>query len=146
MKNTPISTRRALHRILGSPTAFVIGAGLAAFAFTGCDKTTASMPATDGKPAPVATTQASLDIAAYKLRPTDTNKEEATIALKALAAEITGLKARAAALPSGERRAAAEARIARLEERKSTLDREFNKARFDALIDEVKAEWATPTS
>jgi chromosome segregation ATPase len=54
---------------------------------------------------------ASLDLAAYKMRPTDTNKEEMKAAIKALERKI------------------------------DEIEKEFTKARFDALIDDVQAEW-----
>jgi F0F1-type ATP synthase membrane subunit b/b' len=75
------------------------------------------------------------------LRPTDTNKEEAKLALKALEAKIDELETRVGNMPRGADRDAAKRRVKALEERKDKLEREFNKARFDALIDDVKSEW-----
>ncbi|HYP17875.1 MAG TPA: hypothetical protein VEQ65_11750, partial [Opitutus sp.] len=91
--------------------------------------------------AALASTAASMDLAAYKLRPTDTNKDEARAALKALDAQIEALEDRVDAMPSGATRDAAERRVKALEDRKDDLQGEFNKARFDALVDEVQAEW-----
>jgi chromosome segregation ATPase len=87
------------------------------------------------------TAGATTDLAAYKLRPTDTNKEEAKLALKALEAKIDELETRVGNMPRGADRDAAKRRVKALEERKDKLEREFNKARFDALIDDVKSEW-----
>lgn len=84
---------------------------------------------------------ASMDLAAYKTRPTDTNKEEAKAALKALDARIEALEERVDAMPSGTARDAAERRVKALEDRKDELEDNFNKARFNALVDEVQAEW-----
>lgn len=91
--------------------------------------------------ADVSTTGAAMDLAAYKLRPTDTNKEEAKAALKALDARIEALDDRVDKMPRGAERDAAKQRVKALEDRKDELKHEFNKARFDALIDSVQAEW-----
>lgn len=84
---------------------------------------------------------ASMDLAAYKMRPTDTNKEEAKAALKALDARIEELDDRADKMPKGEARDAEKRRVKALEDRKDKLQHDFNKARFDALIDDVQSEW-----
>lgn len=84
---------------------------------------------------------ATMDIAAYKLRPTDTNKEEAKAALKALDQKIDELDDRADAMPKGPDRDAAKRRVKALEDRKDELKHDFNKARFDALVDDVKSAW-----
>jgi hypothetical protein len=89
----------------------------------------------------VSTAGAAMDLAAYKLRPTDTNKEEAKAALKALDDRIDALDDRADKMPRGAERDAAKRRVKALEDRKDELKHEFNKARFDALIDSVQAEW-----
>jgi hypothetical protein len=88
-----------------------------------------------------ASTSASLDLAAYKLRPTDTNKEEAKAAIKALDARINELDDRADKMPRGADRDAAKRRVKALEDRKDELKGDFNKARFNALVDEVQSEW-----
>ncbi len=84
---------------------------------------------------------ASLDLAAYKARPTDTNKEEAKAAIKALEQKIDELDDRADKMPRGAERDAAKRRVKALEDRKDHIEDEFNKARFDALIDDVQKEW-----
>jgi hypothetical protein len=84
---------------------------------------------------------AALDLAAYKTRPTDTNKEEAKAALKALDQKIEALDDRADQLPRGAQRDALKRRVKTLEERKDELKNEFNKARFNALVDDVQNEW-----
>jgi hypothetical protein len=85
---------------------------------------------------------ASLDLAAYKLRPTDTNKAEAKAALKALDARVNELDDRADKMPRGADRDAAKREVKALEDRKDELKHEFNKARFDALVDDVQAKWS----
>lgn len=84
---------------------------------------------------------ASMDLAAYKMRPTDTNKEEAKAALRALDARIEALEDRVDDMDSGPARDRAERRVKALEDRKDQLKGEFNKARFNALVDEVQNEW-----
>lgn len=95
----------------------------------------------DSAYAGVSTAGAAMDLAAYKLRPTDTNKEEAKAALKALDHRIEELDDRADKMPRGAERDAAKRRVKALEDRKDELKHDFNKARFDALIDSVQAEW-----
>lgn len=84
---------------------------------------------------------ATMDLAAYKLRPTDTNKDEAKAALKALDARIEQLDQSADKMPRGADRDAAKRQVKALEDRKDELKHEFNKARFDALVDDVQAKW-----
>lgn len=84
---------------------------------------------------------ASMDLAAYKLRPTDTNKQEAKAAIKALDARIEDLEKRVDKMPRGADRDAAKQRVKALEDRKDELKHDFNKARFDALVDEVQSSW-----
>ena len=91
--------------------------------------------------AAAASAGASMDLAAYKMRPTDTNKEEAKAALKALEAKIDALEDKVDAMPRGADRDRAERRLKALEDRKDDLKGEFNKARFNALVDEVQNEW-----
>ena len=85
---------------------------------------------------------AATDIAVYKLRPTDTNKEEAKAGLKALEINIDALAARIDRLPDTADRTSAQQRLKILKERRAELQSDFNKARFDALIDDVKHAWA----
>jgi hypothetical protein len=84
---------------------------------------------------------ATLDLAAYKTRPTDTNKDEAKAALKALDQKIEALDDRADQLPRGSERDALKRRVKALEDRKDELKHEFNKARFNALVDDVQGTW-----
>jgi len=84
---------------------------------------------------------AAMDLSAYKLRPTDTNKEEAKAALKALDARIDQLDDRVDRMPHGAERDAAKQRVKALEDRKDELKHEFNKARFNALVDDVQRSW-----
>lgn len=86
-------------------------------------------------------TDATMDLAAYKLRPTDTNKDEAKAALKALDKKIEALEDRVDKMPHGADRDAAKKRVKALEDRKDQLKHEFNKARFDALVDDVRDAW-----
>ena len=86
-------------------------------------------------------TDATMDLAAYKLRPTDTNKDEAKAALKALDRKIEELEDRANKMPHGPDRDAAKRHVKELEDRKDQLKHEFNKARFDALVDDVRSAW-----
>lgn len=95
----------------------------------------------DNAYAAVSSTGAAADLAAYKLRPTDTNKEEAKLAIKALEARIKELDDRADKMPRGPDRDGAKRRVKALEDRKDEIKGEFNKARFNALVDEVQAEW-----
>jgi hypothetical protein len=84
---------------------------------------------------------ATMDLAAYKMRPTDTNRDEAKAALKALDKKIDELDDRADKMPKGPDRDAAKRRVKALEDRKDQLKHEFNKARFDALVDDVQSAW-----
>lgn len=92
--------------------------------------------------AEIATADAATDIAVYKLRPTDTNKAEAEAGLAALERTIDELAARVAQMPVNAERTAAKQRLLALEARRDELRRDFNKARFDALIDDVKRAWS----
>ncbi|HWA26019.1 MAG TPA: hypothetical protein VG734_10175 [Lacunisphaera sp.] len=84
---------------------------------------------------------AAIDLNAYKMRPTDTNKDEAKAALKALDQKIDELDDRADKMPRGPDRDAVKRRVKALEDRKDELQHQFNKARFDALVDDVQREW-----
>lgn len=95
----------------------------------------------DNTYAAAASVGAASDLAAYKLRPTDTNKAEAKAALKALDDKIEALENRADEMPAGAQRDAAKRRVKALEDRKDELKHDFNKARFDNLVDSVQAEW-----
>lgn len=91
--------------------------------------------------AELTTAEAATDIAVYKLRPTDTNKAEAEAGLEAVERTIDDLTKRVAAMPVNVERTTAKQRLLALEARRDELRRDFNKARFDALIDDVKSAW-----
>src|SRR5436190_1641117 len=82
----------------------------------------------DAAYATASSTAAAMDLAAYKLRPTDTNKAEAKAALKALDARIEDLDKRIDKMPRGAERDAAKQRAKALEDRKDELKHDFNKA------------------
>ncbi len=105
------------------------------------DAKKAAIKAGDRTYADVQSAGAAMDLAAYKARPTDTNKEEAKAALKALDQKIDELDDRADRMPRGADRDALKRRIKALEDRKDDLKHEFNKARFNALVDDVQGEW-----
>lgn len=105
------------------------------------DAKEAAKKAGDNTYAYARSTGAALDLAAYKARPTDTNKEEAKAGIKALEQRIKELDDRADKLPRGPERDAAKRRVKALEDRKDELENQFLKARFDALIDDVQNEW-----
>jgi hypothetical protein len=94
----------------------------------------------DNTQAYVSSAGATMDLAAYKARPTDTNKEDMKAAIKALDAKIEELDERADKMPRGADRDAAKRRVKALEDRKDELQKDFNKARFDSLIDDVQSE------
>lgn len=94
----------------------------------------------DNAYAAVNSTAASMDLAAYKLRPTDTNKEEAKAAINALEARIKALDDRADKMPRGADRDVAKRHVKALEDRKDELKGDFNKARFNALVDDVQGQ------
>ena len=105
------------------------------------DAKTAAQAAEHQAYAEASTADAATDIAIYKLRPTDTNKEKAKADLKALEVNINALAAHIDHLPDSEERTSAQQRLKILKERRSELQGDFNKARFDALIDDVKRAW-----
>jgi hypothetical protein len=105
------------------------------------DAKDAARKAGDNTYAYARSTGAALDLAAYKTRPTDTNKEEAKAGLNALEQRIKELDDRADRMPRGPDRDAAKRRVKALDDRKDELENQFLKARFDALIDDVQNEW-----
>ena len=84
---------------------------------------------------------ATAELSAYKLRPTDTNKDEAKAALKALDQNIEQLEDRVQAMPKGADRDILLVRVKALEDRQKELKHEFSKARFNALVDDVQGQW-----
>jgi hypothetical protein len=97
--------------------------------------------AADSTYAHASTAGAAIDLAAYKARPTDSNKDEMKAAIKAMEKRIDELDDRADKMPRGADRDAAKRRVKALEDRKDEIEKEFTKARFNALIDDVQAEW-----
>jgi hypothetical protein len=95
----------------------------------------------DNTYAHVSAAGASMDLAAYKSRPTETNKQEMKAAISALEKKIDELDDRADKMPRGAERDAAKRRVKALEDRKDEIEKEFTKSRFDALIDDVQGEW-----
>ncbi len=81
------------------------------------------------------------DLSDYKSRPTDSSKSESKAALNAVEKEINRLEESCKSMPKGEARKAAEIRIKSLEKRHDQLEGSFNKASFDALVDDVNNEW-----
>lgn len=81
------------------------------------------------------------NIAVYQANPSPENKAEVKAALKALEAEIDRLEDHAEAMPEGEQRTILERRIEAIEDRKDDLESDFTKARWDALIADLKREW-----
>jgi hypothetical protein len=84
---------------------------------------------------------ASAQVGLYRMDPSPENKAEVKAALEALEAEIDRLEHYAGTLPQGENRRALEKRIKALEKRENALQRDFTKARWDALVGDVKTEW-----
>lgn len=95
----------------------------------------------DNTYAAVSTAGASMDLVAYKARPTEANKDEMKAAIKAMEKRIDELDDRADKMPRGADRDAAKRRVKALEDRKDEIEKQFTKARFDALIDDVQSEW-----
>lgn len=80
-------------------------------------------------------------IAVYQMHPSPENKADVKQALDALDKEIDRLSDRADELPKGEQRTQLERRINALEDRQDELEHNFTKARWDALVADVKSEW-----
>ncbi|HEY4248393.1 MAG TPA: hypothetical protein VGM64_16215 [Lacunisphaera sp.] len=105
------------------------------------DAKDAAKDASDASYAHASTMGATIDITEYKMRPTDTNKAEARAALKAVDQKIDQLDDRADKMPKGPERDVVKGRIKALEDRKDELKHQFNKARFNDLVDDVQKEW-----
>lgn len=84
---------------------------------------------------------ATAHLALYRMNPSPENKEEVKAALAALDAEIDRLQARAKAMPKGPERDALRKRAKALDDRRDELAGDFTKARWDAVVSDVKAEW-----
>lgn len=84
---------------------------------------------------------AAANVELYRMNPSPENKAEVKAALDALDTEIDRLEDYAGTLPKGEDRRALEKRIKALEKREDALEHDFTKARWDALVGDVKTEW-----
>ena len=80
-------------------------------------------------------------LALYRLNPSAENKAEVKAALDALDDEIDRLEDHAEALPKGVEREALLKRVKALEAREDELESSFNRARWDALVSDLKSEW-----
>ena len=80
-------------------------------------------------------------IADYRQDATDVNKAEVKASLDRLDADIDLLDAKIDAVSDSVRRDELKVRLKALKERRSELNSEFRKARYDALVADVKAEW-----
>lgn len=89
--------------------------------------------------------QALANIEVYRISPSPDNKDDVKTALRALDEEIDRLEDQADDLPRGEARDAAMRRVKALEDRESEIRRDFTKARWDALVADLRAEWAQLT-
>lgn len=104
----------------------------------------------DEEPGTVSKTQAALNaeankamahIAVYKMNPSPENKEDVKRALDALDDEIERLDDHCDTLPEGPRRTALEKRVEALEDRQDDLEDNFTKARWDALVSDLRSSW-----
>lgn len=109
------------------------------------DAKEAAKDAGDAAYAHATTVNAAMDLSAYKSRPTDTNKEEAKAALKAVDKRIDQLDDIADKMTRGPERDVVKGRIKALENRKDELKHQFNKDRFNDLVDDVQKEWREDT-
>lgn len=92
------------------------------------------------------TTAASADqtaekIAEYRTESSDLNKAEVKSALARLDADIDLLAVRIDAISDPDRKADLNQHLAALKTRRNGLNSEFRKARYDALVADVKSEW-----
>ncbi|MFH1496362.1 MAG: hypothetical protein ABII82_00925 [Verrucomicrobiota bacterium] len=106
--------------------------------------------AQDDQPGAMPKTQAALDaeankamarIAVYKMNPSPENKADVKRALDALDDEIERLDDHCDAMPDSPRRAALEKRVDALEDRHDDLANDFTKARWDALVADLRGSW-----
>lgn len=84
---------------------------------------------------------ATAHVALYQMNPSPENKEEVKAALSALDAEIDRLQDRAKAMPKGAERDALRKRAKALDDRRDELAGDFTKARWDAVVSDLKSEW-----
>lgn len=84
---------------------------------------------------------ASGDLDAYRANPSDENKADVKASMALLDSEIKRLEERVDQLPKSSERDATKARVKALKDRRGELASDFRKARFDALMADVKGEW-----
>jgi hypothetical protein len=80
-------------------------------------------------------------LALYKLNPSPDNKAEVKAALEALDDEIDRLEDHADDMPKGPERDALRKRVEALEARKDALESDFSRARWNAVVADLKSEW-----
>jgi hypothetical protein len=80
-------------------------------------------------------------IADYRADASDVNKAEVKASLDRLDADIDLLDAKTDAVTDSVRKDELKVRLRALKDRRSELSSEFRKARYDALVADVKAEW-----
>lgn len=80
-------------------------------------------------------------LALYKLDPSPDNKAEVKTALEALDDEVDRLEDYADDMPKGPERDALRKRVRALEARKDALESDFNRARWNAVVADLKSEW-----
>jgi hypothetical protein len=84
---------------------------------------------------------ASEKIASYRHDSSDINKAEVHASLARLDADIDVLAAKIDALADPTHKAELQQRLAAIKDRRSELNSQFRKARYEALVADVKAEW-----
>ena len=81
-------------------------------------------------------------IAEYRTDSSDLNKAEVKASLARLDADIDLLSVKISAINDPSRKADLNQRLHALKERRSELNSEFRRARYDALVADVKSEWS----
>lgn len=107
---------------------------------------TALFAAEPTKPVEESTGQASSKIDNYRADSSDVNKAEAKAALERLDADLDLLEAKIDSITVQARKQEFTNRLKVLKERRKELNREFRKARYDALASDVKTEWSELTN
>ncbi len=116
--------------------AFVLGSSIALSGVLAlaCSKA----PAPSEKMHTLETEQGEAAVDSYKNNPTDQNKADVNAALAELDGEIHELEGRVAT-KEGAEKAEAQAKLDLLKRQRDELARDFTKAKFDALMQDVKA-------
>jgi hypothetical protein len=90
-------------------------------------------------PPPGPQSERSIEFQVSKLNPNPTNQAEVRAALDVLDREIKKMEERSSSMTSGSTNREAEAaRVGRIKERRAALGKEFTKARWDALVGDLK--------